>query len=71
MDKTELSDRLDRTYEMEETMVGMLVDLCHPEALDPKLPPDVREKIRGILLGIKEDSIRHKKMVLEIKNGLK
>jgi hypothetical protein len=71
MNKAEISDLLDRTYEMEETMVGMLVGLCHPEALDTEIPQDIREKIRGILLGIKEDSLRHKKMVLEIKNGLK
>lgn len=71
MDKAELLDRLDRTFEMEETMVGMLVDLCRPEALSTELSPAVREKISSILLGIKQDSARHKQIVLEIKNAIK
>ena len=71
MDKAELLDRLNRTFEMEETMVGILIDLCLPDALSTELSPAIREKIRGILLGIKEDSLRHKKIVLEIKNAIK
>ena len=64
-------DRLDRAYEMEESMVTILIGLCNPDAITTELSPGIQEKVRNILLDIRKDSIRHKKMVLEIKNGLK
>lgn len=71
MEKKELIDRLDRAYGMEETMVVMLIGLCNTDTLSAELSAGTQDRIRIILQGIRDDSIRHKKMVLEIKNGLK
>ncbi len=71
MDKKELIDRLDRAYEMEESMVTILIGLCNLDTVVTDLSPAINEKVRNILLDIRKDSIRHKNMVLEIKNGLK
>ena len=70
MDNSELQDRLDRAYIMEEEMAGALIDLCHPESLPKDLSKDVRKRISDILFSIKTDTLRHKKMVLEMKEKL-
>lgn len=71
MDDKELLDKLNRTSVMEEEMAGMLIDLCHPDSLPGDLPEALRKRIKGILLGIKADTLRHKKIVSEIIENLR
>jgi hypothetical protein len=71
MDNKELLDRLNRAYIMEEQMTGLLIDLCQPAVLPDDLSKEVRKRIEGILYSIKVDTIRHKKVVLEIKDKIK
>ena len=70
MDDTELSDKINRAYIMEEQMTGLLIDLCQPEALPKDLTEDVRKRIEDILHSIKTDTLRHKKIILTIKNNI-
>ncbi|MFA5144530.1 MAG: hypothetical protein WC723_00765 [Candidatus Omnitrophota bacterium] len=70
MNNKELQDKLNRAYVMEEEMAGVLIDLCNLESLPDGLPEEARKRIKGILLGIKEDTLRHKKIVSEIKENL-
>lgn len=67
MNNEELLDKLNRTYVMEEEMAGMLIDLCHPESLPDDLSQEARKCIKGILLSIKADTLRHKKIVSEMR----
>jgi hypothetical protein len=69
MDKTEFLDKLKRAYTMEEEMAGNLIDLCHPGSLPEDLPKETLKRIEGILLSIKSDTLRHKKIVTEIIEG--
>lgn len=71
MNDTELSDKLNRAYIMEEQMTGLLIDLCQPEVLPSDLTIDIRKRIESILLSIKADTLRHKKVVLELKDKIK
>jgi len=71
MEKAEFIDKLKRAYEMEEVMSGKLIDLCEPEALPDELPVKTREIIKNIITGIKDDTLRHKRIVSEIKDSLK
>ena len=52
-------------------MTGLLIDLCQPEVLPMDLTHELRQRIEGILQSIKVDTLRHKKVVLEIKDKLK
>lgn len=70
MDKEEFKDRLNRAYLMEEEMAGALIDLCHPDLLPDDLIGKERKRIEGILFSIKSDTLRHRKIVLEIKGDL-
>ena len=70
MNKEEILDRLNRAYAMEEEMAGVLIDLCYPRTLSDDLSEGVRKRIEDILLVIKADTLRHKKIVLEIRGTL-
>ena len=70
MDNEELLDKLDRAYIMEEQMTSLLIDLCQPEVLPSDLPEGARKRIESILSSIKADTLRHKKIVLEVKEKL-
>jgi hypothetical protein len=70
MDNAEFLDKLNRAYIMEEEMAGELIDLCHPAHLSEDLPEGIRKRIESILLGIKTDTLRHKKIVAEIRGSL-
>lgn len=70
MDSEELLDKLDRAYLMEEEMAGMLIDLCRSGSLPDDLAEETRKHIGGLLLDIKADTLRHKKIVSEIREGL-
>ena len=71
MDNAALLDKLNRAYTMEEQMTGLLIDLCQPAVLPVDLTADVRKRIEGILYSIKADTLRHKKVILEIKDTIK
>jgi len=70
MNNEELLDRLNRAYLMEEEMAGALIDLCHPKSLPDCLSEETRKRIEGILVSIKADTLRHKKIVSEIRESL-
>ena len=70
MKNEEFLDKLNRAYIMEEEMAGELINLCHPQFLPDDLSKDARKLIEGILLGIKADTLRHKKIVSEIRESL-
>ena len=70
MNKEELLDKLNRAYAMEEEMAGILIDLCHPRTLSDDLSEGARKRIEDILLGIKADTLRHKKIVSETRESL-
>lgn len=70
MDKEDLLDKLNRVYQMEEQMTGLLIDLCQPEILPSDIPVGVRKRIESMLASILADTVRHKKIVLDIKESL-
>jgi len=70
MDNEEFLDKLNRAYIMEEEMAGMLIDLCHPESLPADLSESAHKRIKDILFNIKADTLRHKKIVSEIRKDL-
>lgn len=70
MNKEELSDKLNRAYIMEEEMAGMLIDLCQPASLPDDLPQETRKHLERLLSIIKTDTLRHKKIVSEIRGNL-
>lgn len=70
MNKSELLDKLNRAYIMEEEMADMLIDLCQPASLPEDLPEDTRKHIERILSIIKKDTLRHKKIVSEIREDI-
>jgi len=70
MDNEEFLDKLNRAYIMEEEMAGILIDLCHSKSLIYDLSEEERRQIEGILLGIKADTLRHKKLVSDIRETL-
>ncbi|MFA6186777.1 MAG: hypothetical protein WC770_06160 [Phycisphaerae bacterium] len=70
MNNGDLLDKLNRAYMMEEEMAGMLVDLCQPASLPDDLPQETRKRIERILSIIKTDTLRHKKIVSEIRGNL-
>jgi len=69
MDKEKFLDKLKRALIMEEEMAGELIDLCHSGSLPEDLPKETQKDIEGILLSIKSDTLRHKKIVTEIIEG--
>jgi len=69
MDNEELLDKLNRVYIMEEEMAGVLIDLCDPGTLPDDLSEEARNRIAGILSGIKADTLRHKKIVAQARKG--
>ena len=70
MKKGELLDKLKRAYLMEEEMAGVLIHLCQPASLPDDLPEKTRKHIERILSSIKADTLRHKKIVSEIREKL-
>lgn len=70
MNKEEILDKLKRAYMMEEEMAGTLIELCQPESLPEDLAEEAGKRVAGILAGIKADTLRHKKIVSEIKESL-
>ncbi len=70
MNKQEFLDKLNRAYMMEEEMAGMLIDFCRLETLPEGLKDEAGSRLKGILLGIKADTLRHKKMVAAIREKL-
>ena len=71
MNKEEFLDRLDRVHLMEEQMTEMLIDLCQPVELPSDLPVEIRKRIEGLLASIRADTLRHKEIVLKIKEASK
>jgi hypothetical protein len=69
MNKVDLLDKLNRAYAMEEEMAGMLIDLCQPASLPDDLSPETRKYVESVLSIIKTDTLRHKKIVSEIREG--
>ena len=67
MNNEELLDKLDRAYIMEEQMTEMLIDFCRPEVLPNDLPIEIRKRIESLLASIRADTLRHKEIVLKIK----
>ena len=70
MDNGGLLDKLNRAYAMEEEMAGMLIDLCQPASLPDDLPEETRKHVERILSIIKTDTLRHKKIVSEIREDI-
>lgn len=71
MNNEEFLDKLNRAYLMEEEMASTLIDLCHPKSLSDDLSEDISKRIENVLLSIKADTFRHKKIVSDIREGLK
>lgn len=63
----ELIDKLTRAYEMEEEMAGVLIEICSAQELPTDVAPALRERINRILASIKDDTLRHKQVVLAAK----
>lgn len=63
MNNDEFIDKLKRAYMMEEEMAGALIDLCAGEVLPDDLPEQERARIKKILLSIKADTLRHRRIV--------
>ena len=59
-------DKLKRAYMMEEQMAGMFIDLCQTEDLPLDLSEAKRKRLEHVLLGIKADTLRHKKILSKI-----
>ena len=70
MDSSDFSDKLKRALEMEEEMVGVLVDLCNPDSLPESIPPEPRNRIRAVLHTIQWDTQRHSDIVSRIISGI-
>lgn len=70
MNNEELQDKLNRAYMMEEEMASTLIDLCQAMFLPDDLSEEARRRIEGILFDIKEDTLRHKKIISEIREVL-
>ena len=66
MQNDDLTDRLRRVLEMEERMSAALISLCEPQALPASLPPDTKQTIAGMLLQIRDDTLRHQKFVADL-----
>ncbi|MFA5272494.1 MAG: hypothetical protein WC412_09200 [Candidatus Omnitrophota bacterium] len=69
MDK-EFLDKLNRAFEMEEEMVSKLIELCQQESLSAILCGKDRQFVEKTLSIIRYDTLRHKKIVSGIKEGL-
>ncbi|MEI8348916.1 MAG: hypothetical protein WCI77_02085 [Candidatus Omnitrophota bacterium] len=70
MNNEELLDKLNRAYVMEEEMASMLIDLCRPKHLPDDLPKEARKRIEDVLISIKVDTLRHKKIVSKMRGTL-
>jgi hypothetical protein len=68
MDKEYFIDKLQRAQEMEEDMAGPLIDLCQPDVLPQEIPAELRQRVRKILLSIKADTIKHKRIISGIRS---
>ncbi len=67
MENKEFLDKLERAYQMEEEMAGVLIDLCQTASFPDDIPLDVQKRVHGILLSIKADTLRHRDVVAEAK----
>ncbi len=56
-------DKLKRAYMMEEEMAGMFIDLCQAGDLPADLAESKRKRLEQVLLRIKADTLRHKKIL--------
>jgi hypothetical protein len=70
MNNEPLLDKLERAYQMEEQMAGILIDLCRRDEMSADIPVDVQKRILGILASIKTDTLRHKEIVAEARRRL-
>lgn len=70
MNNGDLLDKLNRAYVMEEDMASMLIDLCQPASLPGDLPQETRNRLEHLLSIINTDTLRHKKIVSEIRGNL-
>lgn len=68
--KKQLLDKLKRAHEMEEAMSGTLIDLCAINTPIDGLAPELQQRISKILNNIKKDTLKHKKIITEIKETL-
>jgi hypothetical protein len=62
----QIVDKLDRAYAMEEAMSGRLVDLCRLEEPIANLAAETQSDIRKMFDKIREDTLRHKEVVMDI-----
>ena len=62
----QIVDKLGRSYEMEEAMSNKLVDLCRAEESITGLSAETQVDILKMLNKIREDTLRHKKTVMDI-----
>jgi hypothetical protein len=70
MNKEDFLDRLNRAYLMEEEMADELINLSQSGSLPDGLTAGEWKRVKGILLSIKSDTLRHKEIVLKIKETL-
>jgi len=66
MNKEELLDLLRRAYEMEEVMSADLIDLSSSQDFPEGIPDNVKKRLQATLNSIKEDTLRHKKIVSQM-----
>lgn len=64
-------DRLRRGLEMEEAMEGLLTDLTQPELDASDIPQDTKKKISDTLSKIKNDTLKHKGIVVGLLEKIK
>ena len=69
--KSEIIDKLHRGMEMEEVMTLHLIDACQAEALPADLPDAVRQRVRTLLQTIREDCIRHNRILARMLQQLR
>jgi hypothetical protein len=68
--KTELLDKLQQAYEMEEVMADLLTELAGPHVLASKIPEQDRQKVHKMLAVIHADTLKHQKIVSGMINDL-
>ncbi|MEW6009340.1 MAG: hypothetical protein AB1629_06885 [Candidatus Omnitrophota bacterium] len=65
MTKDEFIDKLERIREMEEIMAGVLIEISQEGSLRD-LQDENKDTIKELLISIREDTLRHKRIVSEI-----
>jgi len=62
--ETELLDKLQQAYEMEEVMADLLTELAGSHVLTSKIPEQDRRKVHKMLSMIHADTLQHQKIVV-------